>query len=68
MGGSLGGSDSTPALDSPEHVALKLMDLIARVEGVSFKANDSIATREWILKTYTECLKTIRGKGPFWVV
>ena len=45
--------------NSPEQVAFKLMELIARVERKSFfpepSRGDTAADRQWILDTYAEC-------------
>ncbi len=47
--------------NSPEQVAYRLMDNIAHVEGkVLFKDQNS-ADRTWILDTYAECLRAVRG-------
>jgi len=49
--------------NSPEQVALKLLEKVAAVEGKAFHRNPTEATtadREWILSTYAQCLDTIR--------
>ena len=46
-----------------ESVALDLMKLIARSEGRRFAPGRSarpIADRQWILRTYAQCLQTFR--------
>ena len=46
-----------------ESVALDLVKLIARSEGRRFAPGRSarpIADRQWILRTYAQCLQTIR--------
>ncbi|WP_395715104.1 hypothetical protein [Reyranella sp.] len=46
-----------------ESVALELMKLIARSEGRRFapgRATGAIADRQWILRTYAQCLQAIR--------
>lgn len=54
-----------PSGDSPEIVALALLERIARSEGRQFerKPEDgmSVADRRWILDTYFECLAAARG-------
>ena len=54
-----------PSGDSPEIVALALLERIARSEGRQFerKPEDGMtaADRKWILDTYVECLNTVRG-------
>ena len=55
--------------NSPEKVALKLLELIATVENVSFssshqselKSGWTKADRKWVLSTYTECFEAVRG-------
>ena len=46
-----------------ESVAVELMKLIARSEGRRFapgRTPRSVADRQWILRTYAQCLQTIR--------
>ncbi|WP_395714971.1 hypothetical protein [Reyranella sp.] len=46
-----------------ESVALELVKLIARTEGRRFAPGRSarpVADREWILRTYAQCLQTVR--------
>lgn len=57
-----------PAGDSPELVALALLERIARAEGRQFDikpdAGMTTADRTWILATYADCLSAVRkGKG-----
>jgi hypothetical protein len=48
--------------NSPEQVAFKLMELIASVEArESYGHGDHPMTREWILRTYDQCLEVVRG-------
>lgn len=51
--------------NSPEEVALKLVRLVADVEGRAFFRNPGndkqAADRKWILDTYAECLKAVKG-------
>ena len=52
--------------ESPEAVALDLLDKIAAVENKVFHTSSqagplSAADREWILNTYAECLTATRG-------
>lgn len=51
--------------NTPEYVALLLLEMIARVEGKSLDVEDvsegrTLADRSWILNTYTECLNSVR--------
>jgi hypothetical protein len=53
-----------PSGDSPEVVALSLLERIARSERRHFEATPpqgSIADRQWILDTYFDCLNAVRG-------
>ncbi len=54
-----------PSGEGPEVVALALLERIARAEGRQFdpkpEAGTSTADREWILKTYFDCLQTVKG-------
>lgn len=46
-----------------ESVALELVNLIARSEGRRFTPGRSarpVADREWILRTYAQCLRTVQ--------
>lgn len=48
--------------NSPEQVAFKLMQEVASVEGKDmFSHGKTPADRKWILDTYTECLRAVRG-------
>jgi hypothetical protein len=55
--------------NSPQHVAYKLLEMIAKVENKylyepSEKFRDySVADREWILKTYAQCLTAVQDRG-----
>jgi hypothetical protein len=51
---------------TPEGVALALLQLIARSEGISFDKGmgGKEVTREWILDTFHRCLVTARGANP----
>lgn len=54
-----------PSGDSPEVVALALLERIARSEGRHFEATPqegSTADRQWILDTYFDCLSAVRGR------
>ncbi|HEY5065372.1 MAG TPA: hypothetical protein VIJ04_11210 [Xanthobacteraceae bacterium] len=50
--------------NSPEHVAYRLMHDIATVEdkllATSERNPQKVATRQWILDTYAECLRVVR--------
>lgn len=52
--------------DSQFRVAMELFDKIAAVERVdlhhSRESPRSIATREWILNTYSQCIHATRGE------
>jgi hypothetical protein len=54
------------AENSPEQVAYKLLEMIAKVERKSLyiptelDGGHSVAEREWILQTYEECLGCVR--------
>ncbi len=48
--------------NSPEQVAFKLMQEISNVEGVQlYSHGEKPVSREWVLDTYAECLKAVRG-------
>lgn len=55
--------------NSPEKIALKLLEVIASIEHISLSsANQSElksgwtkADRKWVLNAYSECLETVRG-------
>jgi hypothetical protein len=50
------------AENSPEQVALKLLEKVAAVEKRQFYGHgDNPADRKWILETYDECLKVVKG-------
>lgn len=53
--------------NTPEHVAFRLMERIAEVEGVSFckGGKDKLATRKWILDTYAESLDAVRANRRY---
>lgn len=52
--------------NSPENIAYKLLQDIARMEGMSLHQSPSqgyqTATRQWLLDTYTECLEAVKGR------
>ena len=54
-----------PSGDSPEIVALALLERIARSEGRHFDVNPedggTTADRKWVLDTYFECLTAVKG-------
>jgi hypothetical protein len=46
--------------NSPEEVALKLFNYIAAVEGRAlYIQGDKPADREWILRTYNQCISVV---------
>jgi len=48
--------------NSPEEVAYKMMLLVGNVEGRdTYGHGTHPMTREWILKTYDQCLSVVRG-------
>lgn len=53
--------------NSPEKVALTLVEYLARMEGLvlfkphSSNRDDTGADRKWLLDTYAECLTAVRG-------
>jgi hypothetical protein len=51
--------------NSPEHIAYRLLERIAALEGKSFRGSPQQgrvkADRAWVLDTYAECLETVRG-------
>ena len=53
--------------NSPKRVAYRLMENIASVEGKLFYqeratgADQRSADRQWILDTYADCLRAVRG-------
>ena len=53
--------------NSPEHIAYRLLEDVARVEGRSFYArigqDAEAADRDYILDTYAECLRAV-GQPP----
>lgn len=55
--------------NSPEQVAYKLLEAIAKVEMISLSGSKDPAPgwkkadRKWILDTYKECLATVKNKG-----
>jgi hypothetical protein len=55
-----------PSGDSPELVALALLERIAHSEGRSFEAKPqqgAAADRQQILDTYRDCLAIVKGRG-----
>lgn len=52
--------------DSPEAVALRLLELVAKTEKKTFVAdmsNQVNTDRKWILDTYAECMLAVRNPG-----
>ena len=51
--------------NSPEHIAYRLLEDVARVEGRSFYTrtgqDSDAADRKYILDTYAECLSAVGG-------
>lgn len=55
--------------NSPEHVAMQLLEVVARLEQKSLSGTDpgnlkagwSKADRKYVLDTYLECYKAVRG-------
>jgi len=48
------------AENSPEHVAYRLMTIIAHSEKVNLVGVNINSNREWILKTYMQCLMAVK--------
>lgn len=46
--------------NSPEQVAYKLMRDIAGTEGVGLHSQDPNSNREWIIRTYCQCLAAVQ--------
>ena len=54
--------------DSPQAVALRLLEIIAVNEGKRLSDPDHAPDRQWVLSTYKECIDTvldIRRWGPY---
>lgn len=53
--------------NSPEHVAYRLMERIADVEGISLSktGKEKLATRKWILDTYAESVDAVRANRRY---
>ena len=53
--------------NSPEHVAYRLMERIADVEGVSLSkaGKEKLATRKWILDVYAESLDAVKANRRY---
>ena len=49
------------AENTPEKIALDLMGKIADTEAKIFVGSDKNANREWVLRTYAQCLETVRN-------
>lgn len=51
--------------NSPEKIALKLMEVVAKIEGKLLYSSsdhpDRVADRKYVLDTYAECLAAVRG-------
>lgn len=47
------------AENTPEKIALDLMGKIANTEDRIFSGADKNVDREWILRTYAQCLRTV---------
>lgn len=51
--------------NSPQQVAYKLMGAIASAEGKILHGQSTNSDREWILRTYAQCLYVVMN--PHWV-
>jgi hypothetical protein len=52
--------------NSPEHVAHRLMQEVASLEGkLLYGGKPNSADRKWLLDTYAECLRAARGFRKF---
>ena len=49
------------AENTHEKIAFDLMDKIANTEGKIFAGSDTNVDRTWILRTYAQCLETVRN-------
>lgn len=60
-------ADHSSGENTPEHVAYRLMERIADVEGMTLSRSgkDKPATRKWILDTYAECLDAVRANRRY---
>jgi hypothetical protein len=49
--------------ESPEQVAYKLLGLVAQAEGqkLANAPTGKVPERKWILDTYAECLRAVKG-------
>jgi hypothetical protein len=51
--------------NSPEQVALKLVEVLSRLERKALYASNDrdkdVADRKWLLDTYAECLTAVKG-------
>lgn len=51
-----------PEMASKEEVAFKLMHLIGKAEArEAYGHGEHPMTRDWVLKTYSQCLSVVRG-------
>jgi len=50
--------------NSPEEVAYKLFQMVANVEGKKLYRDQGAADRAYILRTYYECLRSVKGYEP----
>jgi hypothetical protein len=53
--------------NSPEQVAYKMMGVIASSEGFSLIGQGQRPSREWIIRTYAQCIFTVRQGSPSYV-
>ena len=49
------------AENTPEKIALDLMGKIADAEGKILAGSDKNVNRAWLLRTYAQCLETVRN-------
>ena len=47
--------------NSPEQIAFKLLQLVGLAEKKSLNTPGTSADRDWILKTYAQCLRTVQA-------
>jgi hypothetical protein len=62
-------ADAAPVVhigeNSPEEVVFKMMTLIASVENrQNYGHGPNPMTREWVLKTYWQCGRIVKGHNP----
>lgn len=49
--------------NSPEQVAFKLLQIMANIEGLTLYPSENCASKEWVLKNYSACLRAVQNPG-----